>query len=101
MDQRLDRISSRIQKTDGLTNTRIPVKVQEDKRGVPQAVLLCGLGVRISSVVKHWDVSETLLGEKRLIKSYFEIITERGTSIRLFRNQVTGSWYREDTAPKT
>ena len=97
----MGRISSRIQKTDGLTNTRIPVKVQEAKRGVPQAVLLCGRWVRINSVVKNWDVSETLLGQKRLIKSYFEIITECGTPLKLFRNQVTGSWYREDTAPKT
>ena len=92
---------SRTQKSDGLTNTRIPVKVQEDKSGVPQAVLLCGRWVRISSVLKHWDVSETLLGEERLIKSYFETITERSASLRLFRNHVTGSWYREDTAPKT
>ena len=84
-----------------MVNTRFPVKVQEGISGVPRAMLLCGLWVRINSVVKHWDVSETLLGEKRLIKSYFEIITERGTSLRIFRNQVTGSWYREDTAPKT
>ena len=62
---------------------------------------MCGRRERIASVVKHWDVSETLSDEKRLIKSYFEIITEMGTSLTLFRNQVTGSWYREDLATKS
>ena len=62
---------------------------------------MCGRRERIASVVKRWDVSESLSGEIRLIKSYFEIITERGTSLTLFRNQVTGSWYREEPAPKS
>ena len=97
----MGRISSKIQKANGLVNTRFPVKVQEGKSGVPQAMLLSGRWERVTSVVKQWDVSEILSGEKRLIKSYFEIITERSASIRLFRNQVTGSWYREDPAPKT
>ncbi len=97
----MNRRSSRVRKTDGLANTRIPMKVQEGANCVPHAVLLCSRWERITSVVKHWDVSETLSGEKRLIKSYYEIITEQGTFLRLFRNQVTGSWYREDPAPKT
>ena len=96
----MDRRSSRFQKTDGLANTRFPIEVQEDDCGVPQAVLLRGRWEPIASVVKHWDVSETLSGEKRLIKSYFETITERGSTLRLFRNQVTGSWYREDPAQR-
>ena len=97
----MGRISSKIQKTDGLINTRFPVKVQEGKSGVPQALLLSGRWERVTSVVKQWDVSEILSGEKRLIKSYFEIFTESGTPLKLFRNQVTGSWYREDPAPNT
>ena len=89
-----------IQKTDGLTNTRIPVKVQDDESGVPQAVLDCGHWERVTTVVEQWDISETIAGEKRLIKSYFEIIIESAASLRLFRNLVTGGWYREDYAPK-
>ena len=94
------RRSSRVQKTDRSANTRIPVKVQEAESGVPQTVLSNGRWEQVTSVVKHWDVSETLSDEKRLIKSYYEIITEQGTSLRLFRNQVTGSWYWEEPAPK-
>ena len=97
----MNRRSSRIQKTNVSANTRIPVKVQEDESGVPQTVLSNGEWERVNSVVNHWDVSETLSGEKRLIKSYYEVITGQGTSLRVFRNQVTGSWYREEPAPKT
>lgn len=39
------------------------------------------------------------MGEKRMIKSYFEIITIRSTTMRLFLNQVTGSWYLEEPMP--
>ena len=94
----MGRRPSRIQKTEGLSTTRIPVKVQESVSGVPLAVLSCSRWERIGAVIKHWDVTETLSGEKRLVKSYFEIITELGASLKLFRNQVTGSWYREDPA---
>ena len=92
--------SSRNQKPEALTKTRIPLKVQGSTGGIPQAVLLSGQWVNITSVVRHWDVSETISGEKRMIKSYFEIVTEKGTPLTLFRNQVTGSWYREDFADK-
>ena len=80
--------------------TRMPLKIQDGTNSVPQAALLSGQWEKITSVLKHWDVSETISGEKRMIKSYFEIVTERGTCLILFRNQVTGSWYREDLAPR-
>lgn len=94
----MSRGSSRKQKSEGTSNIRLPVKVREDTSGIPQDVLLGGQREQIASVVRHWDVSETLSGEKRLIKSYFEVITERGANLRLLCNQVTGSWYREDPA---
>jgi len=87
------------QKTKGLSKTRIPVNVQVGKGGVPQAVFVRGRWETVTSVVESWDVSETLMGEKRMIKSYFEIITIRSTTMRLFLNQVTGSWYLEEPVP--
>ena len=95
------RKSSRNQKTGALAKTRIPLKVQGSTGGIPKAVLLSGQWETITSVLRHWDVSETISGEKRMIKSYFEIVTEKGAPLTLFRNQVTGSWYREDPAPKS
>ena len=97
----LGRRFSKPQRADGLANTRIPVKVQEGEGGVPQSVLLDGRWKRITSVVEDWDVSETLSGEKRLIKSYFRVSTDSVSCLTLFRNQVTGSWYREEPTPKT
>ena len=92
--------SSRNQKPEGLSKTRIPLKVKESTSGIPQAVLMSGRWEQVTAVVRHWDVSETISDEKRMIKSYFEIITEGSISLRLFRNQVTGSWYREDLSLK-
>ena len=95
---------SRGQKTKGSSKTpipvRIPVKVQEGEGGVPQAVLVHGRWETVKSVVEIWDVSETLMGEKRMIKSYFEIITNRASSLRLFLNKITGSWYLEEPVPE-
>ena len=94
----MNRRASRFQKTDGSANTRIPVKVQEGEGGVPQSVLLDGRWERVTAVVEEWDVSETLAGEKRLIKSYFQVCADSVSCLTLFRNQVTGSWYREEPA---
>ncbi len=91
---------SGIQKAKGLSNTRIPVRfpvnVQVGEGGVPQAVFVRGRWESVTSVIESWDVSETLMGEKRMIKSYFEIVTSRPTNLVLFLNQVTGSWYMEE-----
>lgn len=92
----MGRRSSMIRKTEGLSSARFPIKVQCGENGIPRSVLVSGQWEGITSVVKHWDVSETLSGEKRLIKSYFEVVTEYGSSLRLLLNIVTGSWYREE-----
>ena len=78
------------------SNPQMPIRVKETDSGIPTAVRVDGRWEQVGSVVSRRDLKEDLAGEKRAVKTYFEITIGGGEPLTIFRNHVTGSWYRAD-----
>ena len=77
-------------------NPQMPIKVKETDGGIPTAVRVNGRWEEVCSVFGRKDLEEELAGETRAIKAHFSITIGGGEPLAIFRNHVTGAWYRVD-----
>ncbi|HSK15198.1 MAG TPA: hypothetical protein VK915_03425 [Gaiellaceae bacterium] len=59
--------------------------------GVPAAVG----GVRVEVLRDEWRVDDRWWTEEPVRRSYFDVVLETGRNAVVFRDEVSGRWYRQ------
>ena len=54
-----------------------------------------GLSKKVASIDNTWKIDEEWWREKPIIRMYYQVTTEDGRRITLFRDQTTGEWYQQ------
>ena len=72
-----------------LNEPRVAAVACED--GVPAAVG----GVRVEVLRDEWRVDDRWWTEEPVRRSYFDVVLETGRNAVVFRDEVSGRWYRQ------
>jgi len=75
----------------GPLNAPQPVRVQADGRGKPTVVA----GEQVKTVRRDWLNGFGWWREHPLRRRYYEVITVTGQRVVVFRDMVTGRWFRQ------
>ena len=76
-------------------NLPTPVTVEEDARQRPLAFTLRGRRLQVTTIGDLWEIDEEWWRESPIVRMYYQVTTEDGRSITLFRDMVGGGWYRQ------
>ena len=94
-------------------NLPVPVTVQEDDcqrplslskpstlgsrrpKPAPLKKSLEKPGLKVVSIDNMWKIDEEWWREKPIIRMYYQVTTEDGRRITLFRDLTTGEWYQQ------
>ena len=68
-----------------------PVRVAADAGGCPRQVA----GHRVDAVRESWLVEDRWWTEAALRRRYWEIVTDDGRDLVVFRDLEAGGWYRQ------
>jgi hypothetical protein len=69
--------------------------VEEDEEGRPLALTIRRRMVRVSSIEDTWEVDEEWWRERPVSRMYYQVITEDGRRIVIFRDLVDGGWHQQ------
>ena len=72
-----------------------PIKVLENGNHEPTALRLDGRWVEVESVDSRRETKEWVAGREQVVKRHYKVTIESGQPVAVFRNHVTGGWYRE------
>ena len=70
------------------------VKVAEDPDGWPQELLL-GRKLKVASVEDRWRIDDEWWRDQPISRMYFECVIEDGRQEIVFKDLLTGRWYRQ------
>ena len=76
-------------------NLPVLVDVEEGAQQQPLALLQRGRRLKVTSIDSLWKIDEEWWRETPIIRMYYQVITEDGRRITVFRDLVNGSWYRQ------
>ena len=86
-------------------NLPVPITVQEDACQRPLALsrstpkrgrrLPRPPKLRVVSIDNMWKIDEEWWREKPIVRMYYQVTTEDGRRITLFRDLSTGDWYQQ------
>ncbi len=76
-------------------NLPVPVAVEEDTRQRPLAHSLRGRKLKVASIDDLWEVEDEWWREKPIYRMYYQVATEDGRHITVFRDLADGGWYRQ------
>ena len=76
-------------------NFPVPVTVEEDTCRRPLALTLRGRRLKVASIDDLWEIDEEWWRERPVVRTYYQVSTEDGRPITLFRDLVSGGWYRQ------
>ena len=80
-------------------NLPMPIAVEEDARQRPLALLPSppkrGQRLKVASIDSLWKIDEEWWRETPIIRMYYQVITEDGRRITVFRDLVSGQWYQQ------
>ena len=51
--------------------------------------------LRVASIDNTWKIDEEWWREKPIVRMYYQVTTEDGRRITLFRDLTTGEWYQQ------
>ncbi len=51
--------------------------------------------LRVVSIDNMWKIDEEWWREKPIVRMYYQVTTEDGRRITLFRDLTTGEWYQQ------
>ena len=71
-----------------------PVKVVESKDG-PSEIFLKQTPAPVASVEDTWRLDDEWWRERPISRRYFECVLEEGRRLTVFKDLVTGRWYRQ------
>ena len=83
-------------------NLPVPITVQEDSRQQPLTLSKSPSQrgprlprLRVVSIDNTWKIDEEWWREKPIVRMYYQVTTEDGRRITLFRDLTTGEWYQQ------
>ena len=80
-------------------NLPVPVVVEEDAYQQPLALLPSpskrGRRLEVASIDSLWKIDEEWWRETPITRMYYQVITEDGRRITVFRDLATGQWYQQ------
>ena len=83
-------------------NSPVPVTVQEDACQRPLTLSKSPSKqsrrppkLRVVSIDNMWKIDEEWWREKPIVRMYYQVTTEDGRRITLFRDLTTGEWYQQ------
>ena len=76
-------------------NPPIPIEVEESQLRTPVFIVLGGRRLKVASIDDLWEIEEEWWREKPIARRYYQITTEDGRRITIFRDLVEGGWYRQ------
>jgi hypothetical protein len=68
-----------------------PVVVDDEGGEVPAVIA----GVRVAGMREEWRVVDRWWTDEPVRRRYFEALLETGRNVVVFRDEVTGRWYRQ------
>lgn len=78
-------------------NLPAPINVEEDAHQRPLALSQRGRRLKVASIDSLWKIDEEWWREKPIVRMYYQVTTEDGRRITVFRDLVNGGWYRQKT----
>jgi hypothetical protein len=79
-----------------LVNPPIPVEVRESTHQTPRAIKIKGRWRRVVSIDDLWSIDEEWCREKLIVRMYYQVSTEDGRQVTVFRDMLDGAWYRQN-----
>ena len=76
-------------------NLPVPVSVEEDEEGRPLALTLRRRRVGVASIEDMWEVDEEWWRERPVSRMYYQVNTEDGRRIVIFRDLADGGWHQQ------
>ena len=76
-------------------NLPAPVTVEEDAYRQPLSLTLRGRRLKVASIDDLWEIDEEWWREKPVARMYYQVTTEDGRPMTVFRDLVDGGWYRQ------
>ncbi len=80
-------------------NLPVAITVQEDASHQPLSLSLTlakqGRRLKVASIDSQWKIDEEWWREKPIVRMYYQVTTEDGRRITIFRDRVSGKWYQQ------
>ena len=76
-------------------NLPAPIAVEVDAHQIPVAITLHGRRLKVASIDDLWEIDEEWWREQPIARRYYQVTTEDGRRITIFRDLVEGGWYRQ------
>lgn len=73
-----------------------PIKVREDRRQWPAAVILKEKVLKIVQVHEVWELDTEWWRPRPTSRRYYRVTTEGERNMTIFRDLVDGGWYRQN-----
>ena len=69
--------------------------MEEDEHGQPVAIVLGRGGSEVASIEDRWKVVDEWWRPEPVARMYYQVITDGGRRVTLYRDLVGGGWYRQ------
>ena len=74
----------------------MPTKVHEDAEQRPVAVTVYGVSIPVESIEERWEDEEFWWRDDAVVRVTYQVTLEDGQRLTIFKNMLTGGWYRHD-----
>ncbi len=71
------------------------IQVEEDSGQRPLAISLRRRRLEVVSIDDLWEIDEEWWRENPIIRRYYQVTTEDGRPMTIFRDLASGEWYRQ------
>ena len=88
------RAKARVSASSPLNRPR-PVKVVETSEGWPDQVYLKPTPTGVVLVEDRWRIDDEWWRERPISRMYFDCVLEDGQQVTVFRDIITGRWFRQ------
>ncbi len=82
-------------------NLPVPIAVEEDAHRQPLALSQSqskrGRWLKVASIDSLWKIDEEWWREKPIVRMYYQVTTEDGRRITVFRDLADSQWYQQKT----
>ena len=76
-------------------NQPVPIQVEEDAYQRPLAISLRRRRLEVAAIDDLWEIDEEWWRENPIIRRYYQVATEGGRQMTVFRDLAYGEWYRQ------
>ena len=76
-------------------NLPVLIVVEADAHQQPLTLVQRGRRLKVASVDSLWKIDEEWWREKPIIRMYYQLTTEDGRRITVFRDLTSGEWYQQ------